>query len=812
MSSDMHIPPGGANTPQPESLSVRKPRVRSDIATILLALAAGFFNWFLLDWGDSFSLIHIPSQKAVYLSWLFMQIVFTVLFCSSILSLLKARLWWSRVVFPSTLLLLAAAVQAASIIIFASGMPDRSEDRLLWLGEWITPEVLTCMWGCVGITTLTAVFSVLIAVTLSRRDGTFADFKTIIRNWFRSLLVSPLSLFFGPIFIKDIRVAGRRTGTYWTRMVYPVALLGLISIIYFSMTAEHRYIPSNAERLDNLQQVAPSLAVGIGWFQFILLLVLAAALTASSVCDEKRTRTLSALMTTPMTSAQIIMGKLFSRMSQLLIIALISAPFLLGVRVFGGLDAEFVLAMTSITITSAIFMASLGVLFSIWFNKPASAAATAIFAFIGITVGPLLVLVLAMISSGPRRGGPPEELLVISAPMAMGMVTSMVFGAGPNVQLTQIWTINSGLNLLFAGITSLIAAGALRRVMLSDPAPAAARKPKRTRAAVRRSAAPTATSNSIQVGDAAAIVETGVMPDAEMASPVGLSAAPEEVFVERDREVWNQPVLWRELRQPSVGTRRTLIVTSLLALAGFLWLYSQVPPSTDEVHPIIMAIAIVVFCVSAAMSTTSSVTGEKDASTWTVLLTTPLKPLEILGAKVVGAIRKHWFLSSILAAHLLIGIIAGGIHPVILLHTALIFLSVAVLLAGTGVLMSLLVKRPLAAMLLNLLFAGGIWIGLPVLGAVVSELVMRGGNNDWMADIVMAMNPVFMAVTAATGDGIPQTNTGGASFRYHMASGTIGVWEFTGILFGTAIIGILIGVLALRLACSLFPRHSGRSS
>lgn len=895
MSSETHNQPAPLPSSGLEPVVVvtpaKKPRIRSEIATILLTFAAGFFIWFMLNWSKSFTLIHIPSQKVLYLSWIVLQIVGTVLFGAGMLALFKARLWWSRVLFPFAILIAAAAVQAAAVIVFARALPDHEADRFLWLGDWITPRVLTCMWASVGITAGAALVAMLIAATLTRRDGTFADFKTIVRNWFKSLLVSPNRLFFGPIFIKDVRVAGRRTGTYWTRMLYPVALLGLISIIYFSMTSMQRYTPSNAQRLDDLQQVAPALAVGIGWFQIILLHVLAAAMTASAVCDEKRSRTLSALMTTPMTSAQIVLGKLTSRMSQLLIVALISAPFLLAVRIFGGLDAEYVLAMTAITITSSIFMASLGVLFSIWCKKPANAAAMAVFAFLAITIGPLLVVLLAFLGSNSRSGGPPDELLVISSPMAMGVVTAQVFGGELSIELTQLWTINSGLNLVFAGITSLIAAGALRRVMLSDPAPPAPKKPRRVRKLVRRSAVVPVASGAVQPTGDELIFDSDVAPDpgaAANAVPSNASAAEpplEEIFVERDREVWDRPVLWRELRQPTVGSRRNLVVASLVAVAGLLWLYSNVPPSEPEAHPLVVVLMIVIFCVAAAIATTSSITGEKEASTWMVLLTTPLKPFDILFAKMLGAIRKHWFLSSVLAAHLVIGIIAGGIHPVLILQVAMIFISVAVLLAGTGVLMSLLVKRPLAAMLLNLFFAGGIWIGVPTIGLLVSQFLFRRGSNERTADVVMAINPVFMAATAATGvnrpgpvprlpvaEALPGMSIGlglalvallllssrrtpsperagnGSSgrmvalvllwaaagafllrglrqlwsagstgrrpweFRYRMPSGMLGAWEFTGIVAGVSVLGIVVGLAALLIACRMFPRYSGRSS
>ncbi|MBC7771720.1 MAG: hypothetical protein H7210_04425, partial [Pyrinomonadaceae bacterium] len=240
MTSDTHNQAGVNALPsqvaEPRRERLNEPPIRSELATVLLALSAGFFSWFMLDWAENFPLIHIPTQQVEYLSWIVLQIVGTVLFGAGMLALLKARLWWSRVLFPFLLMMCCAAVQMVAVLVFTRALPDDEETRLLWLGQWIKPRVLTCMWASAGIAAATGIIAMLIAATLTPRDGTLADFRTVVRNWFKSLLVNPVTLFFGPIFIKDVRVAGRRGGTYWTRMLYPVALLGLISIIYFSMT------------------------------------------------------------------------------------------------------------------------------------------------------------------------------------------------------------------------------------------------------------------------------------------------------------------------------------------------------------------------------------------------------------------------------------------------------------------------------------------------------------------------------------------------------------------------------------------------
>lgn len=783
---------------------------RPRVVALLLFVFSAFWCWLLTDWMVSFSLIHFPTQRTSYLVWFLLEIVATVFFVCGFIAFAKARLRWSRMVFGPVLLLVSATVQVAATLLYTSALPDPSEDRLIWVGRWVTPRITTCMWSACVVTVVSALILVGLGYA-SPRDGTLRDFKLVVQNWFRSLLVSPWSLAFGPIFLKDVRVAGRRVGTYWMRGMYVVALLGLISILYFSMRSQHGYYgASAAQLLEDMQQIAPALAIAICWFQYVLLLFLAAALSAPSVCDERRTRTLSALMTTPMNSAQIVFGKLFSRLTMLLILALISLPFLLGARIFGGLEAESVLAMTVVSVTSALFMASLGMLFSIWSRKTTAAAVMAIFAYLLIELGPvLLAVVLAM--PGAPGGGPPEEIIVVSSPITLGAITMQIGGGGmgPALPVRLMWIVNSSINIVFTIITLFIASGALRRVMLADPAPASS-KPRKVR--VRRSKAkgsagsPLTPLATVQAED---LPTDGTPPTEPTTEPAKADPA-DEVFIERDREVWDQPVLWREIRQPALGSRRNLIVAALAVLAASALLYTQTPPRDDVAYPIVTMIGMIIICFAAGVSTTSSVSGEKEASTWQVLLSTPLRPWEILGPKMLGAIRRHWFVAAALAVHFIIGIIFAGVHPFVIVHVGMIIVATATFLAGTGILFSMLFARPLAGVLLNLILAGSLWLGLPMLVGIVSEIAMGGGRqSEQYLGAAFAINPVFMSWAAI--DAACQYGRHGR-FDIEFPGGDLSWWEYTMLLTAVCIAGILAGIGALLLACRVFTARSGRSS
>ncbi len=115
----------------------------------------------------------------------------------------------------------------------------------------------------------------------------------------------------GPIFHKEVWVAGRRAGPYWIRCLYAAGLLGLVALV-FAAARSNFSGNSSAQRLQQLQQIAPAVTLAIVWFQQIALCIAAIILAAPAICDEQRAGTLGALLTTPLRAWQIVLGKLAS--------------------------------------------------------------------------------------------------------------------------------------------------------------------------------------------------------------------------------------------------------------------------------------------------------------------------------------------------------------------------------------------------------------------------------------------------------------------------------------------------------------------
>lgn len=620
---------------------------------------------------------------------------------------------------------------------------------------------------------------------LAPRNSGLTDLRRILAGLGRQCVTNPVALVLGPIFAKDVRVLGRHRGTYLLRAVYPLVLLTLLGLFYFGATKNINSNTSGAERVQQLQEIAPGLALFIAWTQYIFLLIVAASLTAPSVCDERRTRTLGSLMTTPMSAAQIVLGKLSSRLVQLLIFGLISLPFLLGIRVFGGLDSDTIIALVAVSISSTLVMAAVGTLASTWARRPAGAVAMAFALFLLVSFIPAILVIVSSLSSGGR---PPEEGFALSGPMAMMIISASATSAGAlPIAIHDLWIANAIVNLVIAIGAVFLASVSLRGVMLSERALEA---PKRSSRRSRR-AAPAAVHS-------------------ETAPTNTQDAANAEVFVERDTAVSDNPVLWRELRQPVLGSRRMMILATCIVGVLLLWMYSEVSPTRGDPHAVVAVIGMVILTLQAAVVSTGAITSEKDSSTWLTLLTTPLSGSQILFPKVFGSVKKLWYFSALVGAELAFGVLLGAVHPVLPVHLAIIILATGAFLGGTGVFFSLVARRSSSATLYNILLAGFLWIGLPILSSVIEEFFLPRGmlRGERLLAGALHINPIalaFATIEAST------RHSGGWSASLPARS-NYNVVEFTVVLLVVGTLAAAAGLGCVRFATSRFNRLAGRTS
>ena len=172
----------------------------------------------------------------------------------------------------------------------------------------------------------------------------------------------------GPIFGKELRVSSRRRRNYCLRSFYLLFLGVFIALIWVQ---EVRYRGINASySISQMARAGSNIIMFIVWFQFCAAQLVAGITLSTAISDEIYNRTLGVLMTTPVTSFQIVVGKLLSKLLQVIILLAIAFPLLAVIRVFGGVPWDYLLSSLCITLTTVIFVGSVSMFFSI-FNRRA---------------------------------------------------------------------------------------------------------------------------------------------------------------------------------------------------------------------------------------------------------------------------------------------------------------------------------------------------------------------------------------------------------------------------------------------------------
>ncbi|KKK77178.1 hypothetical protein LCGC14_2856220, partial [marine sediment metagenome] len=173
----------------------------------------------------------------------------------------------------------------------------------------------------------------------------------------------------GPIFGKELRTSSRRRRTYVLRSVYLILLTAFVVLVWLAEVQRGLHRGSLASRVAYMPEAGKIIIMCIVWFQFCAMQLVAVVMLSTAISDEIHGRTLGVLMTTPINSFQVVMGKLLSKLWQLIILVGISLPLLAVVRVFGGVPWEFLVAGVCTTLTAMLFAAAVAMFFSVYCRR-----------------------------------------------------------------------------------------------------------------------------------------------------------------------------------------------------------------------------------------------------------------------------------------------------------------------------------------------------------------------------------------------------------------------------------------------------------
>jgi ABC-type Na+ efflux pump permease subunit len=438
-----------------------------------------------------------------------------------------------------------------------------------------------------------------------------------------------IRLFLGPVFVREAMTSPRRPNLYVIRSVYVAVLLVLMCTAWLVLAGTQiiRNVGDMARFGSILFQILAPL-------QLAVMVFLAAMVAASAVSQEKDRRTLILLLMTRMSNLELVLGKLAASLLQVLMMWAAALPVFLLLTLFGGVSFGQVARVFAVTLMTVLAAGSLGSTIALWREKTfQTLAMTALILVLWIGVWEAVAVALPSLAVA---GLPADTWLAGLSPLRAILLACQPQIASADVAGT--WRDGVVLFLLVSslGIFSLNGiAIALVRVW----------NPSRE---VRPGQAESSAAAGIGgVGQGAAgLTGPGEATDAERARSGHVDA---RVRSERakTREVWDNPVLWREVCTWAYGRkvlviRATYLVLFAMAAAGLYQALggaadlgghgdSLIPPAAQPLAPLFLISLVLVNALAV-----TSITNERDGQSLDLLLVTDLSPREFVFGKLGG--------------------------------------------------------------------------------------------------------------------------------------------------------------------------------
>ena len=184
-----------------------------------------------------------------------------------------------------------------------------------------------------------------------------------------------------PVIIRDLRMRMRGVKTYWGQAAY-LLVLGSVALVGYATSLESDTAYNVVDVQRKLQQFYYFIFVCLA----ALITLIAPALTASSITSEKQRLTLDLLITTPLTSNQLLFGKLVSSVAYLGLLLSLSLPFSVLCVLLGGVTIAEVFRIYLLLAVDGLLLSAIGIYYSCTNCKSGGAIALAYIATIGVLI------------------------------------------------------------------------------------------------------------------------------------------------------------------------------------------------------------------------------------------------------------------------------------------------------------------------------------------------------------------------------------------------------------------------------------------
>jgi ABC-2 type transport system permease protein len=555
---------------------------------------------------------------------------------------------------------------------------------------------------------------------------------------------------FGPIFDKELRVSSRRRKNYTLRFVYIILLTIFLALAWLNAV---QFIGSSALNLTaRMADAGKTVIRMIVWFQFIVTQCIAVIMLSTSISDEIYNRTLGVLMSTPISSFQIVTGKLFSKLLQVVLLLAISLPVLAIVRVFGGVPWNYVISSLCITLTTIIFFGSVSLFFSI-FNRKSYVVIILTALTLGILFGlPLFITgydISDFFSWGRRLNTDMITLLHLNPYLTLNLSTGIMLNPRFAGRISYFfWPVHCGLMLAASVVVLSVCVLFVRKVALAQAA-----------------GYPTFLERLKRIPWSVTVKKT--VPDKSNG---------------QIRHVKGPPVIWKEMTS-RLSSREKLFVGTIIGVEVIMIVAMYLFPvisenfGLGETYALYYAIFMGLGLLSITIFPATCIATEKEARTWPLLLTTTLTGWQILIGKCAGVLRRAvpaWMLLFIYLIPFL-GMWKNNFADLLadLVRIVLLVSGMTIFLCGTGIYFSSRFRRSSTAVMTNFILAALVWGVIPYLLYLLMESFRIGDEIRDMLEYFMNAAPFVQAMEMMSG----RSHNNSAYFIYgYMFLGLVFVW------------------------------------
>ena len=192
-----------------------------------------------------------------------------------------------------------------------------------------------------------------------------------------------------PVYNREMKVS--------SRSIRLPLILAVFNLILAAFALASMAATVNQARSDAQIDYAAFLVIFryVATIEFALVLFIMPSLTAGSISGERERGTLDLMLTTRLTPARIVFGKLMTSMSNVGLVLISSLPVLFLVFVYGGVTVGDILILMVSFVTVALITASIGLAASSFCRRSPVSTAVSYACVLLLTGGTLGICVLA---------------------------------------------------------------------------------------------------------------------------------------------------------------------------------------------------------------------------------------------------------------------------------------------------------------------------------------------------------------------------------------------------------------------------------